>query len=101
MRPCLQMSEACLNATADADLLGLGVRISSYLTVGSGGACACACACARLHRSLPSPPILAPPLLCFPPSPQSLSAIANLKLDADDAPGNAWMAAFTAVPITA
>lgn len=53
-------AEECLNV-ADADLLGLGVRIGSYLG--------------------------------------AFSAIINLRLDADDAPGNAWLQVFTAVPL--
>lgn len=36
---------------------------------------------------------------CSPP--QTISAIANLKLDADDAPGSAWVSVFSVVPIMA
>lgn len=57
-----ELAAACYQG-ADADLLGLGVRIGTYLQV--------------------------------------LSAILNLKLDTNDAPGGAWLQAFTAVPIMA
>ena len=43
------------------------------------------------HAAVPSP--LVPP--------QALSAILNLKLDTDDAPGSAWVSLFSVVVIMA
>lgn len=57
------LQDASCYFETDGDLLGLGVRIGTYL--------------------------------------QALSAIANLKLDAEDAPGSAWVSVFTVVPIMA